>query len=150
MAGITKAHLTFINLVAKGEGQEQAYRTSIGSKNTTQSTASAQGSKLAKRYALEIEQERKRMRSAVEQANQSKEAQEALKSILSVAEVDAILCETITNPETEVGKLMAIDKYYKRFGHNAPIKSANTDPEGNAITPEFVILHKGVNPPTEN
>ena len=147
--GIPINHLEFINAVAKGETQETAYTTTIGNNNTTTSTARAQASKLAKRYALQIQEAKENISKVITQANESKVAQKALKEILSVAEVDSILCESIINPESEVGKLMAIDKYYKRFGHNAPLKQAQTNVDGEDVPTTFVFNHNGVDPVKE-
>ena len=146
---ISAKHQEFINLVARGQNQTEAYKVTCGNIAVTSNVAKVKGSQLAKRYAIEIEEAIKNISKVITQANESKVAQKALKEILSVAEVDSILCESITNPESEVGKLMAIDKYYKRFGHNAPLKQAQTNVDGEDVPTTFVFNHNGVDPVKE-
>ena len=79
-------HIEFVQLVAKGVQQEEAYRLTIGNKDTTSGSARAQGSKLAKKYALLINEERERLRKVVEAANDSKVSEIAQKRIMSLVE----------------------------------------------------------------
>ena len=79
-------HIEFVQLVAKGVQQEEAYRLTIGNKHTTSGSARAQGSKLCKKYAVFINEERERLRKVVEAANDSKVSEIAQKRIMSSAE----------------------------------------------------------------
>ncbi len=134
-------HLEFIRLVSRGIQQEDAYRTTIGNKNTTSGSARSQASKLCKRYAKEIATAKEKAASIIEHANKTKEAEKALKLILTQSQVDAELCNIIkgesyveklfvingklqkTNSKPDhTDKLKAIDLYNKRFGSNAPVK----------------------------
>ena len=137
---INKKHTDFIQQIAKGVQQEVAYRTTIGNKDTTSQSARSQGSKLCKKYAKEITEAKQKAQKVVEQANYSQDAKNALKQVLTQAQVDAKLCEIITGEATvekiivvagkvqviksckpdHSDKLKAIDLYNKRFGSNAP------------------------------
>ena len=137
-----KKHIEFIRLVANGETQTEAYRVTCGNLKVTSKVAKVKGSQLAKRYAQEITEVKQKAQKVVELANESKEAKNALKAILTQAEVDATLskiirgedeCEKIlviggkaqiikTCKPDHSDKLKAIDLYNKRFGSNAPTK----------------------------
>lgn len=153
---ISKSHYQFIKLVSEGSDYATAYAT-VCNPNATKSNCKSQGSRLAKKYAIEIHQAKEKAQKVVEQANETKEAKNALKSILTQAEVDAKLCETINMELVEVqalnsqGKVFkakisptiaernkAIDTYYKRFGSNAPIKTENKT----ELTDNSVFDHK--------
>jgi hypothetical protein len=134
---IPKNHKEFIRLVIDGVAQDEAYMVTVGNNKVTKATARAKGSAMAKKYALEIQEAKKKALDIVEQANNTKDAQNALKCVLTKAEVDAKLCEIIKGDLQEVqmlnnqGKVYkakisptisertkAIDTYYKRFGLN--------------------------------
>ena len=134
-------HNEFIRLVASGETQWKSYKLSFPKKNLSKKTCEVEGNKLAKRYALEIQQARENAQKVIEQANKEKEAQIVLKQILTQAEVDAKLCKIINGELIEVqilnqqGKVFkelitptiseqraAIETYNKRFGSNAAEK----------------------------
>lgn len=135
---ISPSHQAFINNVAKGLTQTEAYKLSVGKKGVSKATAEAKGSQLAKKYAKEIQEARKKAQSIVDKAADTKEAQIALKEVLTQAQVDAELCKIISGvSEVEKiiivagerqtvmckpdhsDKLKAIDLYNKRFGSNA-------------------------------
>jgi len=118
-----KEHTEFIRLVANGSEQDKAYMVTVGNNKVTGATARVKGSNLAKKYAIEIDTERKRLQDIVTSTKDSEVLKTALNGILSVAEVDAILCNVIKQPESEVGLVKAIDLYYKRFGANSAIKT---------------------------
>ena len=139
---ITAKHLEFIRLVANGETQWKSYNLSFPKKNLSKQTCEVEGSKLAKKYALQIQQARENAQKAIEQANKEKEAEIALKQILTQAEVDAKLCKIINGELIEVQQLntqgkvfkalitptiseqrLAIETYNKRFGSNEAIKT---------------------------
>jgi len=134
-------HNEFIRLVASGETQWKSYKLSFPKKNLSKKTCEVEGNKLAKRYALEIQQARENAQKVIEQASKEKEAEIALKQILTQAEVDAKLCKIINGELIEVqilnqqGKVFkelitptiseqraAIETYNKRFGSNAAEK----------------------------
>jgi hypothetical protein len=117
---ISKEHTEFIRLVSDGVSQKEAYRVSVGKKGVSDTTCEVKSSILAKKYAKEIESERIRQQNVVTSVKDNKVVKNALNKILSVAEVDAIMCESINNPESPQEKLKAVEIYYKRFGANAP------------------------------
>lgn len=82
---ISKNHRKFIDLVASGETLEKSYLQSVNIK-VTATSARQQGSKLAKRYAIEIASERDKLSKAISQAHESEAAKSALKSVLTKAE----------------------------------------------------------------
>ena len=146
---IPQKHKEFIRLVIDGVNQDEAYLLTIGNNKVTKATARAKGSAMAKKYALEIQEAKKKALDIVEQANNDKDVQIALKSILTKAEVDAKLCEIIKGELQEVqmlnnqGKVFkamisptlserakAIDTYYKRFGLNEAQKQEVTITKG--------------------
>ena len=116
---ISKEHKEFIRLVAEGVTFEQAFVTSCN-KDATSGYARSYGSRLAKKYAKEIELEQKRVQDVITSTKDKIVIKNALNNVLSVAEVDAIMCESINNPESPQEKLKAVEIYYKRFGANAP------------------------------
>lgn len=137
----SKNHIEFINQIVKGSTQSEAYRISIGKKGISKPLCEAQGCKLAKKYAKEIAEAKLKAKSIVEEANNTKEAQIALKSILTQAEVDAEMCRIMMGGLVEVQSLNAQGKvfkalvnatiserkalfetYNKRFGSNEAIK----------------------------
>ena len=139
---ITAKHAEFIRLVANGETQSNAYKVSFGKLKVSKNVSEVKGSQLAKKYALQIQQARENAQKAIEQANKEKEAEIALKQILTQAEVDAKLCKIINGELIEVQQLnqqgkvfkalitptiseqrLAIETYNKRFGSNEAIKT---------------------------
>jgi hypothetical protein len=120
---ISPKHQEFIRLVANGANQKEAYRVSIGKSGVSDSTCEGKSSNLAKKYAKEIDAERKRIQDIVTSTKDSEVIKTALNGILSQAEVDKALCDSIINPENGSEKLKAIDLYNKRFGSNAPIQT---------------------------
>lgn len=138
---ITAKHAEFIKLVANGTSQTDAYRVTSGNKLVTSSVAKVKGSQLAKKYVLQIQEARENAQKVIDQANKEKEAEIALKQILTQAEVDAKLCKIINGELIEVQQLnqqgkvfkalitptiseqrAAIETYNKRFGSNAAEK----------------------------
>lgn len=136
---ILPQHQKFIDLVANGTNQAEAYRLSVGNgKSTSGETSKVKGSQLAKRFEQEIADERERQQAIVQGVKDSAIVKEALKGILSQAEVDAKVCKIISGEletekifvtQTGIKKVMekpsqsdilrAADIYYKRFGSYA-------------------------------
>ena len=146
---IPQKHKEFIRLVIDGVAQDEAYLVTVGNNKVTRATARAKGSAMAKKYALEIQQAKERASEIVEQANNDKDVQIALKSILTKAEVDAVNSSMIkgelyqvqmVNSQGKIWKAMvsptiaerqkAIDTYYKRFGLNEAQKQELTINKG--------------------
>ena len=134
-------HNEFIRLVASGETQWKSYKLSFPKKNLSKKTCEVEGNKLAKKYVLQIQEARENAQKVIDQANKEKEAEIALKQILTQAEVDAKLCKIINGELIEVQQLnqqgkvfkalitptiseqrAAIETYNKRFGSNAAEK----------------------------
>ena len=154
-------HIEFIQAIAKGAQQGEAYRTTIGNKNTTQKNARVQGCKLAKKYTKEIEQARENKKAIIEHVNESDIVKTALKEILTEAQVDAELCKIVKGEPvtlkvmttkgfpieaeltpTIADRLKAIDIYYDRFGSNAPTKLAH---EGNVNSTVNILFNEILN-----
>lgn len=138
---IPKQHELFIDLVSRGETLENSYLQTVNKKTTT-TGARQLGSKLAKRYQNQIASARDNYQKAITAAKSLEVVNSALKSVLSVIEVDAKLCsiidgtfETIemvvidgqsvpvTKKPTATEVRGAIDIYYKRFGNYAATKN---------------------------
>ena len=100
-------HKEFIKHIAEGESQSNAYSLTFSNKNLTKGTIKVEASKLCKKYALEIEQERKKLSDIVEQANQSKVAQIASMDIMTKAQRLEYLTKVI-NGEIKVKKPIVI------------------------------------------
>ncbi len=134
-------HNEFIRLVASGETQWQSYKLSFPKKNLSKKTCEVEGNKLAKKYALQIQQAKEQAQKEIEEAYKEKKAKIALQQILTQAEVDAKLCKIINGELIEVQQLnqqgkvfkalitptiseqrAAIETYNKRFGSNAADK----------------------------
>ena len=156
-------HIEFVQLVAKGVQQEEAYRLTIGNKDTTSGSARAQGSKLAKKYSLLINEERERLRKVVEAANDSKVSEIAQMNIMGKAERMELLTKMakgelkIKTPFVIAGKIMeypaeptasdrraAIAELNKMAGDYAPaqLNTTITDqrPPSKITTPEGLII----------
>lgn len=133
---ISKEHNAFIDAVAKGVDFKTAYATQCNP-NATDANCKSQGSRLAKKYALEIQQAKEKAQEAIQQARDSNAVKEALNDILSQAEVDAILSDFISGKKFKVTvtdafgnthdreitpslseRRAAIETYNKRFGSN--------------------------------
>lgn len=136
---IPKSHQKFIKLISTGVSQVEAYSLSFPRKNLNYNVAGVEGHKLSKRYAKQIAEANDRQRQAVIDAYKSEAVKEALKEILTQAEVDAILSKKIKAlpkilrdkktgkalgvDNTSSDNLRAIDLFNKRFGSNAPVKT---------------------------
>ena len=134
--GLTAKHKKFIELVASGETIVAAYLATNSNRKQTNATARANGCKLAKKYAKQIELAKEKLSKAISQARESEVVETALKSILSVAEVDAKISSIISG-EFQIEEYAysdgarfkthrspnamevkgAADLYYKRFGN---------------------------------
>lgn len=138
---IPKQHELFIDLVSRGETLENSYLQTVNKKTTT-TGARQLGSKLAKRYQNEIASARENYQKDIAAAKSEDVVKSALKSVLSVIEVDAKLCsiidgsfETVEMVVVDGGTIPiikkptatevrgAIDIYYKRFGNYAATKN---------------------------
>ena len=134
-------HIEFINLVAKGETQSNAYKLSVGKKGVSKQVSEVKGSQLAKKYALLINEERERLRKVVEAANDSKVSEIAQMNIMGKAERMELLTKMakgelkIKTPFVIAGKIMeypaeptasdrraAIAELNKMAGDYAPAK----------------------------
>jgi len=109
---ISSKHIEFINLVASGISQTDAYKVTCGNKAVTSSVAKVKGSQLAKKYADLIAQERERLRKVVEAANDSKVSEIAQMNIMGKAERMELLTKMakgemkIKTPVVIAGKIM--------------------------------------------
>ncbi len=114
-----KSHIEFCKAVSRGTTYKDAYRNYVATKKTiSDQTCEVNGSVLAKRYAEYIQELKEKDSRAVDKAHENDASNDALKEILSVAQVDAKLCKLIDKLDPR-----AMDLYYKRFGHYAPTKT---------------------------
>ena len=128
-------------LVAGGTNQSEAYVLTNPNKNLTKGTIKVESSKLAKKYALLINEERERLRKVVEAANDSKVSEIAQMNIMGKAERMELLTKMakgelkIKTPFVIAGKIMeypaeptasdrraAIAELNKMAGDYAPAK----------------------------
>lgn len=156
---LSDKHKEFIRLVANGSEQDKAYAATVGNNKVTKATARAKGSHLAKKYAIQIQQERERLQKVIQDAHDTDTVKNALKSVLTQAEVDARLCDIINgklidmqllNNQGKVYKAQvtptiaditkAIDLYNKRFGSNAPTKSEVTGADGQPFAAPIINI----------
>ena len=79
-------HSEFIRLVADGVNQSEAYRLTYTNKDLTDLTTRVEGSKLAKKYQTEINQERERLKKVIETAQDNKLAEISEKRIMDSVE----------------------------------------------------------------
>ena len=158
MAKISARHIKFINLVSTGVSQKQAYILTSPNKNLTNGTAIVEGSILAKKYALEIQEAKQKDADLVTLANKTDTVKNALELIVEQAKVDQkafrILSEDDlvddvyfknglpveykrkpTQPEIQ----KAFDLYCKRFGSYMPSKVAQTDTKGNDVEQTLIV-----------
>lgn len=134
-------HSEFIMLVAGGTNQSEAYVLTNPNKNLTKGTIKVESSKLAKKYAVLIAEERERLRKVVEAANDSKVSEIAQMNIMGKAERMELLTKMakgelkIKTPFVIAGKIMeypaeptasdrraAIAELNKMAGDYAPAK----------------------------
>lgn len=135
-------HQKFIDLVVAGSSQKDAYKLCYTNKVLSTSVLNTQGSILAKKYAKEIQEGKDAKRKLIEDAHKQDVVQNALKRVMTQAEVDEKLSDIIRG-ECEVDDVSffmgqaehykrkpnvseinkAIDIYNKRFGSNLPIKT---------------------------
>jgi hypothetical protein len=156
-------HIEFVQLVAKGETQSNAYKLSIGKKGVSKQVSEVKGSQLAKKYALLINDERERLRKVVEAANDSKVSEIAQMNIMGKAERMELLTKMakgelkIKTPFVIAGKIMeypaeptasdrraAIAELNKMAGDYAPAKTettiTDTRPPSKITTPDGLII----------
>lgn len=154
-------HVKFVQLIVQGLTQVEAYRTSIGDKNTSLSTAEAKASNLVKKYATLIQQERDKLNEAVSIKVIDKLSNLEVKKVLSVIERKHILSEIATG-EVKIKKFIvcdgiieerdavpdstdrknAIAEFNKMEGAYTPINVANTDKSGKDLE-HYAILPDG-------
>ena len=156
-------HIEFVQLVAKGETQSNAYKLSVGKKGVSKQVSEVKGSQLAKKYALLINEERERLRKVVEAANDSKVSEIAQMNIMGKAERMELLTKMakgelkIKTPFVIAGKIMeypaeptasdrraAIAELNKMAGDYAPAKTettiTDTRPPSKITTPDGLII----------
>jgi hypothetical protein len=148
----------FVELVAQGETQQNAFLATIG-KNKEYKSPVTQASKLASKYRKAIDLRREQLSNAVEKLYDTKEAQNALQHIITQAQADAIICDIITgkklikkavfNPLTKCFEdrmvepdhndiITAYAQYCKRFGSYAPKSLHHKIDKTNTLKVEFI------------
>jgi hypothetical protein len=158
MASLSPKHSEFIMLVAGGTNQSEAYVLTNPNKNLTKGTIKVESSKLAKKYALLINEERERLRKVVEAANDSKVSEIAQMNIMGKAERMELLTKMakgelkIKTPFVIAGKIMeypaeltasdrraAIAELNKMAGDYAPAKTETTLKLGKDLADEDYV-----------
>lgn len=105
---INTKHQNFIRLVGEGLTQSEAYKLSIGREGISKAVCEVKGSQLAKKYATQIAQERKRLQDIVQAASDSKIAHIASMSILSKAERMEYLSKVVRG-EVKVNEVFVVN-----------------------------------------
>lgn len=152
----SKNHINFCKAVAEGMTQTEAYKTYVSPKKSLSTeVAQVEGSKLAKKYAEHIQELKQRLSTAIDKAYENDAVKEAIRDIMDKAERMAVLTKIargeikvkkplMTNQRLEVLEFEpdcsdiknAINELNKMDGSHAPTKQAQTDKEGNDVTPE--------------
>lgn len=164
---INDKHIDFIRLVSNGQTYKDAYRVTVAKKKVTENVCKVKGSMLAKKYAKEIQEEKRKARERIEAAANADNVKKAIEQILTQAEVDAELCKIIKGELIEVqvlsnsgkvfkakisptigDKARAIELYNKRFGSNQPIKT-DISTNGQPINEFANILRVEIVPPLD-
>jgi hypothetical protein len=108
----TLKHTEFIRLVASGLTQTNAYRQAVAKNGASKKLCEQKGCRLAKRYALEIQQERERLQRVVQAAADSKVAKIESMRILSKAERMEYL-SNIVRGEIKINEVFVINGVIK-------------------------------------
>lgn len=127
--GISKEHRKFIQLVADGVSQKDAYKATTGDKRSTDATYISRGSKLAIKYEEEIAEQVKLNKSIVDKANEKKVSQFAHITILSKADRMKFLSGVVTSKKDTIyttDKIRSVAELNKMDGSYAPEKVENT------------------------
>ena len=138
----TAKHTEFIRLVANGTNQSEAYILTNPNKHLTKGTIKVESSKLAKKYADLIAQEREKLKAIVEEAQSNRVAEIAQMNIMTSVERMEFLTKMakgevkVKQPFVIGGKIMeypseptfaerraAIAELNKMDGSYAPMKS---------------------------
>tara|TARA_R110002051_G_C8322231_1_gene435112 strand:+ start:29 stop:487 length:459 start_codon:yes stop_codon:yes gene_type:complete len=128
--GISKEHRKFIQLVADGESQMDAYVAIIRNSDTTIKTATEQGSRLAKKYAKEIDELIKEDLMVISKAKEKAALKTQELRIMSKAERMAFLTKVVEVDKENVymtDKIRSIAELNKMDGSYAPEKVETKD-----------------------
>ncbi len=121
MTPTLKSHIEFCRAVSNGSTYKDAYKTYVSRKvDVSDAVCEKDGSLLGKKYAAYIADLKKKDADDIMQARSEDVVKKALNEVLSVLEVDAILCK-----EVQKGDTKAIDIFYKRFGAYPATKVEN-------------------------
>jgi hypothetical protein len=122
---LSQKHKDFINLVSNGSEQDKAYMVTVGNNKVTSATARVKGSQLAKKYAKQIELERKRISDIVNHVKDGELAENAYKDVLSKADRMKFLSGLVTTDSEKIftgDKIKAVAELNKMDGSYAPTK----------------------------
>ncbi len=121
MTPTLKSHIEFCRAVSNGSTYKDAYKTYVSRKvDVSDAVCEKDGSLLGKKYAAYIADLKKKDADDIMQARSEEVVKKALNEVLSVSEVDAILCKVVQKEDTK-----AIDIFYKRFGAYPATKVEN-------------------------
>lgn len=153
MSKVDRRHSTFITEMIDHGDEVKAYQTAYP-KCTNPDTARVNSSRLLRNatIASKIEEGMKQKEAIIREAKKKELEAAAKDKILSVTEVDAIVCDimrgnllqekkkvvynprnqrfetvTIHEPPDATQRIAAADKFYKRHGHYAPIKKQKVE-----------------------
>lgn len=127
--GISKEHRKFIQLVADGVSQKDAYKSTTGDNKSTDATYISRGSKLAIKYEEEIAEQVKLNKSIVDAANKEKVSKFAHITIISKADRMKFLTDIIESEKDTIyttDKIRSVAELNKMDGSYAPEKVENT------------------------
>lgn len=128
--GISKEHRKFIQLVADGVSQSEAYKCTIGGKECTNKTAANVGSKLAIQYEENIAELVKEDSMVISKAKEKAALKTQELRIMSKAERMAFLTKVVEVDKDNVymtDKIRSIAELNKMDGSYAPEKVETKD-----------------------
>ena len=130
--GISKEHRKFIQLVADGSHQNEAYKLTNGNVPITEESAKVNGSKLAKKYTEQIAEQVKLNKSIVDAANKEKVSQFAHITIISKADRMKFLTGVVESTKDTIyttDKIRSVAELNKMDGSYAPEKREDVTPK---------------------
>lgn len=145
---ISAKHSEFIMLVAGGTNQSEAYSLTNPNKHLTKQTIRVEASKLAKKYAVLIEQERDKLKDIVEQAQKETVAKIADMQIMTSAQRMELLTRMangelrIKQPIVIAGKIMEYPAEPTASDRRAAIAELNKMDGSYAAIKQDIVVNK--------
>lgn len=128
-----KSHIDFCKSVANGSTFKDAYLMQVSCKNgTSEATAEQQGSRLAKKYAIYIQELKQKTSMAIDKAYENEAVKDALKSVISKTERMQVLSDIA------IGKLKISKPIFTKEG----VIDSYVEPDCNDRTKAIAELNK--------